>query len=261
MAEPFLSGSRDIKGISHAYGGDLRVLRERQTDTAAALDLARARTLPAGSPRLLVVVYDGGSIPSTTPKVYLTHPVLNTGTESEGSAGGLSADTATTVPVVVLRGNPSAGDYLTAYECSNRWISEEGGSSGSPTGVPCAPCAIPATNLTISWSNIFTGAGSDTLVLSGYPLTPQWATAGCSGGSGDITMSLACVSGSIELRVNYWTSGFCPTGDTSYCSNLVVSPRHLALAASCSPFSLLFTCGAACSFLSASGYTAFTITP
>ena len=239
-------------------GADARVMRERQAAQNDALDRAGLGDT-AIAPRLVVQVYDGGSMPTTTPAVFLTNPVLITGAETEGSAPTFTADAETTLPVVVLRGMPSAGDYLTAYAASNRWVSEEGGSGGAGGVVPCSPCAIPASDLTISWTNILSGNGSDTLVYTGGA-SPIWQT-GCSGDGDAVIFRLGCASGSIELRVYYFTSGSCPTGESSYCSNLLSSPRGLTLSShDCSPFSLTFTCGAACSVLQGAGYTSFTVT-
>ena len=86
-------------------------------------------------------------MPAAVPRVYFTHPVLAYGTETEGGTPTFSADTATTVPVIVLNKVPSVGDYLTAYSVGGRWVSEE--TSGGSSGIPCSPCNIPAANLTI----------------------------------------------------------------------------------------------------------------
>ena len=47
-------------------------------------------------------VYNGGAMPSAPELVYFTNPVLVTGAETEGGAGTLTTDTATTVPTIVL---------------------------------------------------------------------------------------------------------------------------------------------------------------
>ena len=86
---------------------------------------------PFSSARMLVKVFDGGSMPTAAERVYFTHPVLLTGSEAEGGTGTLTVDTATTVPVIVLGDVPSvAGDYLTAYAVGGRWVAERGGSGG-----------------------------------------------------------------------------------------------------------------------------------
>ncbi len=198
-------------------------------------------------------------MPAAAGLFYLTHLVQVTGAVAEGGAGTFTADTATTVPVLVLRGVPSVGDYLTAYSVGGRWVSELGASGGGGR-ISCSPCTIPASDLTISWTNSLNGNGSDTLVYSLAP-SPIWQT-GCSGDGDAVIFRLGCASGSIELRVYFFTTGLCPSGDSTYCSNLESSPHSLTLSLyDCSPFSLTFTCGAACSFLQAAGYMSFTITP
>ena len=64
-------------------------------------------------------------MPSSAGLWYFTHPVTAYGTETEGGTGTFTVDTATTVPVIVLGGVPSVGDYLTAYSV---------GGAGSPSG-------------------------------------------------------------------------------------------------------------------------------
>lgn len=129
-------------------------------------------------------------------------------------------------------------------------------SGGGSTS--CSPCNIPNTNLTIGWANSFSGPGSDTLVYSSAG--PIWQT-GCSGAGASVIFSFGCSGGGIELRVYYFTAGSCPGGTSTYCSNLIGSPRALVLASySCGPpLSLSFTL-TGCVFLVAGGYTGFTVT-
>jgi hypothetical protein len=213
---------------------EARILRDRQAAHLDAMDRTGGQQ-PYSSARMLVQVYNGGSMPATTPAVYFTHPVLVTGSETEGGSGTLTADTATTLPVVVLGQVPSVGDYLTAYAVGGRWVSERGAGSGGGGTTACSPCSIPNEDLTITWTNILTGNGSATMTY-----TPgQWET-GCV--DSGILFRLACNGGSIELRAIFFLSGFCPTGSTNYCSNLRTSPLTLTLASHlCSPFSLTFT--------------------
>jgi len=247
------------QSASAAGSSGARVLRERIAAHSRLADNRAGRERPYASARFLGQVYDGGAMGSAPNLYYLTHPVQVTGAVVEGGAGTFTVDGSTSVPVLVLNGVPMVGTLLTAYSVGGRWVSE----LTPPTGggaVTCAPCSLPATNLTISWVNGLSGNGSDTLTYTGGA-SPIWQT-GCSGAGGDNIFKLVCTGGSIELRVYYFTSGFCPTGGSSYCSNLLTSPRALTLSAhTCSPLSLTFTCGAACSFLTAAGYTSFTITP
>jgi hypothetical protein len=238
---------------------DARVLRDRQAAYSHTADNRAAVLRPFAAARLLGQVYDGGSMPSGPNLFYLTHPVQVTGAVTEGTAATMTTDSSTTVPVLVLRGSPLVGDYLTAYSVGGRWVSERGASSGGGS-VSCTPCSIPTTNLTVSWVNILSGNGSDTLVYSSGG-SPIWKSA-CSGPGGQNIFNLECASGVITLQVFYFSSGSCPSGSSSSCSNALASPHQLVLSSStCSPFSVTFTCGAACSFLDAAGFTSFTITP
>jgi hypothetical protein len=224
-------------GSGDLYRRETRIMRDRM---AAHQDRLDAAANPAGaftSARQLVQVYNGGSMPNAVPRVFLTHPVILTGSETEGSSGGFSVDTSTTVPVVVIGSTvPSIGDYLTAYAVGDRWVAERGSGSGFGF-LSCSPCGIPLTDLTLSWTNISTGNGSTTLFYPGG--VGPWTSSGCP--DNGLEFSLACTTGTIELKAFYFVSGSCPTGTTDYCSNLRSSPRLLDLIAStCSPFSLTF---------------------
>lgn len=145
------------------------------------------------------------------------------------------------------------------------------GGMGSPCccggGTPsctCSPCAIPEQNLTISWVNPLAGNGSDTLVYGGS-CSNGWTT-GCSGGAGtgnQLIFQLTCVGGATVLKVIYFTSGSCPTGQRASCANNQSSPFTLTLAShTCgSGFTLVFTVSnSGCPAVAGSGYTSFTIT-
>ena len=162
---------------------------------------------------------------------------------------------ATTIPVVVLGHEASAGDYLTAYAVGGRWVSEKG-SSGGGSGTLCSPCKIPDEDLTITWTNILTGNGSTTMKFGSGP---TWKT-GCV--DSGLQFILACNSGSIELLAVFFVSGSCPTGLSNYCSNLRSNPLSLTLAEHiCSPFSLTFTLDeTGCPELTDEGNTQFVIT-
>ena len=97
-----------------------------ETDRRRSREASTARWATGGllQPRILGQVYDGGLIGSRPGIYYLTHPVQVTGSVGEGSTATLTADSSTTVPVFVLRGTPSIGDYLIAYSAGGRWVSE-----------------------------------------------------------------------------------------------------------------------------------------
>jgi hypothetical protein len=124
MVDRFLqppSGASDRRGSAR----EARILRDRQTAHEDALDRATNDAGAFGAARIIGQVYNGGAMPNTTPRVYLTHPVLISGPETEGGSPTLTVDTDASVPVVVLGKAPVAGDYLTAYAVGGRWVSEE----------------------------------------------------------------------------------------------------------------------------------------
>jgi hypothetical protein len=256
MVDPFLSPPLR-SGHRTAARSEARILRDRMAAYEDAVDRA-STAADFGSARLLVQVYNGGAMPSAVPRVYYTHPVLATGTVSGGAAPTLTADTETTVPVIVLNKVPSVGDYLTAYSAGGRWVSEETGSGGGTPTFPCSPCAIPEENLTISWVNLLGGNGSATITYSSTP-SKSWTTGCCDGG---LYFELLCTTGNIELRAYFFTSGSCPTGTTEYCSNLESSPLELTLSSlTCTPFSLTFSVSSSdCPTLYGDGNTQFTVT-
>jgi hypothetical protein len=258
---PFLSPRRNRYGPDGGMAGagsEARILRDRQAAHSAALDRQTDRPQPYSSARMLVQAYDGGSMPATSEKVFFTHPVLVTGSESEGGAGTITVDTATTVPVIVLGHAPSAGDYLTAYACGGRWVTEQ--LSGSNTSTcylaACTPCQIPKGDLTITWTNILTGNGSATLV---YNCAGFWQT-DCE--DSGLLFTLSCAGGQIELRAIFFVSGVCPTGSSNYCSNLRTNPLGLTLSShACSPFSLTYSLTeTSCPELADEGNTQFVVT-
>jgi hypothetical protein len=237
---------------------EARILRDRQAAHEDALDrLARSS---GGAARQLVQVYDGGAMPTTTPRVFFTHPVIAAGAETEGGSATLTADTATTTPVVFLAHVPAVGDYAVATAVGGRWVVDGGGSSG-PANLTCSPCDIPEEDLTISWTNLSSGDGSATLAWNGFTgiFSAAWAT-GCV--DGGIEFRLACTDGGIELQAIFFTSGVCPTGESNYCSNLRSSPLQLTLSSyTCSPFSLTFVVGEdACPTIYSFGNVQFVVT-
>ena len=233
---------------------ELRILRNRQDALRGAIDRA-AEASALITARRLVQVYNGGAMPTSPDKVYLTHPVELDGTETEGGSATANVDTTTTIPVVVLWGAPQVGDLLTAYAVGGRWVAERAAPSGQ-SGFACGPCQIPRKNLTLSWTNLILGNGSTPLIYSGSPTT-QW-TSVCTN---QLLYELVCTQNQVEFRVYYFLSGSCPSGQSQYCSTLRSNPNSLTQTnLICSPF--LLTCtltSASCPNISTYGYTGFTV--
>jgi hypothetical protein len=209
----------------------------------------------AGTPRQLVQVYNGGSMPTNPNYYYATHPVLLGGSESEGVGSSTSVDSSQTMFVDVLGEVPSAGTLLVAHAIGNRWVAELGAGGGGPGETPCSPCGIPKQNLTVSWTNVFTGPGSATLT---YTPSPDTWLSGCVD---EQIYQILCSDGQIQFTVSFFTSGECPTGQGNYCSNLRAYPFGLTLTSyTCSPFSLTFDVDPNCPAVEGPGYASFTIT-
>jgi hypothetical protein len=104
-----------------------RILR----DARLANDRARlGRSFAAGgrgTPRFVGQVFDGGSMPRRLESVYLLHPIVLEGPESEGAAAAIRVDTGRSVPVVVIGSRqPVAGDVLIAHSLGGRWVADGG---------------------------------------------------------------------------------------------------------------------------------------
>jgi hypothetical protein len=233
---------------------ELRIVRARHAELAGKVD----RVVPFASsatPRRLVQIFNGGSMPSSPDHFFLAYPIELDGAEIEAGTGSPVDDASQPIVVDVLGHVPLAGDILAAYAVGGRWVAERGHSTSSGS-LTCSPCSIPAQNLTLSWVNGIIGNGSTGLT---YTTVPAAWTSGCSNG---LLYKLLCSGGEVELRVIYFTTGPCPTGTQQYCSNLRVTPYGLTLSSyTCSPFSMTFVSrSAACPAITSSGYTQFTIT-
>jgi len=245
--------------MSKTHDGN-RLLRARHEALAGIVNRLIPATIGA-APRRLVQIDNGGAMGNAPDLFYLSHPVELDGPEIEGSTGTPTADTTQSIPVVVLGHAPSVGDILPAFAVGGRWVAERGGTGSQ--SFPCLPCTIPNQNLTISWVNPLAGNGSDTMVYNSSG--PTWAT-DCSGGAGvgnQLLFKLLCTGGQIELRVYYFVSGSCPTGQSNDCSNLRTQGSRLILSSyTCgSGFTLVFTSTTlSCPTISGSGFTSFTIT-
>jgi hypothetical protein len=129
-----------------------RIERLRQQDLSDLVDRAIPE-IAAGTPRQLVRVYNGGSMPSMPDHFYLTNPVYLNGAPTEGGAGAPSVDTSQTIVVDVLNQAPMAGDFLTAYAVGGRWVAELTSSQSPKTGciqfLGCNSLPLPGVVLKI----------------------------------------------------------------------------------------------------------------
>jgi hypothetical protein len=246
----------DLRGHD-LQGGDQRIIRLRRDDLRAQAERIVPRR-SEGTPTQLVQIYDGGAMPSSPDCFYLGYPVQASGTEAEGGAGTTSPDVANAIVVDVLGRAPSIGDILTAYAVAGRWVAERGSESTGFAPLSCNPCPIPEQSLLLSWTNLLGGNGSATLTFMHGDAISFWQS-DCANG---LLYQLYCTASQIELRILYFVSGFCPAGQTAYCSNLRAAPSGLTLVSyTCVPFSLSFqTTLLSCPVLVNNGYQSFTVT-
>lgn len=102
-----------------------RILRHRLDDLQFAIDQIPDRP-SSGPARILVQVYNGGSMPTSVPGMFLGHPIELSGDECEGCLAGKTVDSETSIPVVVLGPKvPVAGDKLVATSVAGRWVAEK----------------------------------------------------------------------------------------------------------------------------------------
>lgn len=107
---------------------DLTVQRLRQAGLVAP-----GRAEPAFGAARAFQLYNAGSMPSTTPRVYACRPIELAGTEVEGGTWNSSA-TAAFTPVVFLGPDaPTLGESYPAVQYGGRWISSFQKSTGSVT--------------------------------------------------------------------------------------------------------------------------------
>lgn len=255
MADIFLTPPRGPDPYNHRSS---RVDRERQSDHSDAIDRIDEPVV-SGAARMLVQVFDGGSIPTTSEKVFYTHPVLATGTESEATAATLTVDSNTTVPVVVLGKAPSVGDYLTVYLCSGKWVTELLTNGTQCYVTACLPCGIPKGDLGLAWTDTIGGNGTATLVFDGFN---TWQSACVNHGGGGVIYKITCTAGDVIFTVTHYASTICSGAPDATCASGTSAPHFLPVSAStCNPFSLTYTVdGTNCPGLSTLGYTQFVVT-
>jgi len=202
-----------------------RELRARHESLAELVDRSR-QPGAAGTARRLVQVYNGGMIPTTPDKFYLTHPVELDGTETEGNAASATADRDQTIPVVVLGSAAMAGDQLIAHAIGGRWVAELR-KSGTPF-VVCGTCDIPQENLTmtVTGTGTFAGfGGTYPFVLGAGPLT--WETATNRYGFGTMAYyfwDFGCLGGVLTARYYSSLSGTPGTFTLAYSTNPLDGP-------------------------------------
>jgi len=195
--------------------------------------------------------YSGGSFPTAAGRVYLTHPMTVSATESEGSTPTFTVDASASVPVLVLDGPLAMNDFVVAKLIGGLWVAQKGqgtggggGGSGSFSGCSCTSAPTPLY-LHVSVEGGDNGQfNSATLSYGSFPCVsvsfPSGFKAYVSTTSfvdpifGDsFYYYIRCLGSAYYLSVVYPTSvfGSCYNYDI-YLWSVSVSPN------TCSPFSL-----------------------
>lgn len=233
--------------------GEYRTVRNRQSDLVDKSDVMFGNPNVDITSMMAVKIYNGGSMPTSGNKWFLSYPVEIDGDEGEGEVPTFETDATRTVPVLVVGTRvPAAGDVLTAVHVGGRWIAESGASN--PVAI-CTPCSIPKKTLTVSWTNTMLGNGSAPLVYR----PPNLWSAACVN---QLVIAMDCLAGIIQFVVTYFVSGSCPSGQFQSCQSPGFDPFGLTLVEdyTCDPFHLHYhITGAECPLLSGSGYTDFYI--
>ena len=198
---------------------EARLLRERYQALADRLDRLAAQGDP-GAARFVGKVYSGGSIPTTVPKVFLTHPTTIFSPDTEGGTATAAVDTSQSVPVwCVGPGVPVANDYLVARGAPYAWVADFPGTSTSVCG---EAGGWPSTvHFTCGSFSCTMGTGGSSIRQCGFNVTPPSGTSKgfdfdhCVDGTlAHINLFLDCVNVGgvlvprVRYRVNFtWGSG------------------------------------------------------
>jgi hypothetical protein len=121
----------------------------------------------------------------------------------------------------------------------------------------CGTCDIPQTDLTFTWVNSISGAGSATMVYNAFLI--QWKTA-CITDQLFFNALLDCATGSPRLTVTSYANASC-TITPDGCDTISGSPHRIdQTGLTCgSSFLLTATCGANCTTFAVNGYTDFSV--
>lgn len=196
---------------------DRRILTDRQA--AAAELIARIPPRRGGTPTFAGQVYSGGSMPTTTPAWFLTHPVEFDCEEAEGGPCEQDADEDSSIPVLVLGKAPSSGDVLIAEMIGGRWVAERSGQPPPKCFWFCGPhifiaapsnpaCHGAAATMVVapdgSISSISLTYGGDGC----YTSNPAVVFGGPGAGSG--ATAIAIVGQLQAIVLTNWGSGYDP---------------------------------------------------
>lgn len=198
-----------------------RTERNRLINIRQGIDL-RDRVGPPQTARMSVRVFDGGSIPTSVPAVYLTHPVSFDAADTEGASYTTYDDTAVTIPVVCIGPRvPVAGDLLVAHAVGGKWVAGANVGRARVTCIFCRPCELPGKDLSYVYladPPLSPTSGSGTLTFDG---TSEWTSSSFASG---YTIDLQCTSGTITPRIMLSGVSQCTFGvpDSTTCNPLTL---------------------------------------
>lgn len=170
-----------------------------------------------GEPSRIVQVYNGGSIPTATPRVYLCHPVSVSSNELEGATPSLATDTGSTLAVLVFGSAPIAGDKLVARMIGDRWVAAKGGRTlthhvnGCIASLAGASIEYQLGGITL-YSGTTDGSGNVVFTLPTGTYTvvinkgPRFAT---YTGSVTITSATSLVTTTLSPATDYYCTSIC----------------------------------------------------
>jgi hypothetical protein len=155
-----------------------RILRHRHDDLQLDIDQA-IRTPTPRTDRMLVQLYNNGSMPTSVPGMFLGHPIELSGNECEGCTAGQSIDSSMSIPVVVLGPKvPVAGDKLVAISVAGRWVAESGSGVRRSLQLKVYGCTAGIPNAAIVISDLTTGDTVGTYTSDGDgTVTATWSGA------------------------------------------------------------------------------------
>ncbi|MGZ6045576.1 MAG: hypothetical protein ACXWNW_13695 [Isosphaeraceae bacterium] len=134
---------------------ETRILRSRHAESILNLDRLDSPAR-SGSAKFLGTVVNAGSIPTAADKYCLVNPTEINGTETEGGAVTLTANTSIMIPGIVLGLAPVVGDRLVFTAIGGRWIARKytsgGGGTPTPGFIACCPSNPVPTSLTLSFT-------------------------------------------------------------------------------------------------------------
>lgn len=221
-----------------------RELRGRLAD----IEERAARLLAADLPQSYFVagqVYNAGSIPTTVPAFYATHPVEIAPATTEGGTATSSVDTTRTVLIRAIGpAVPVVGDYLLGQDVPWRfeaWRGTGGGGgppsgwcscSGTPPGTLCVTDALGTILWHLNWQLIPYQYGS----AYGY-LSAETIVDPMTGGTARVTVYCTTVPIDGNILVIGWLTY---NGTYYYCDNLstscVLDTHFPPTGPDCSPF-------------------------